>query len=340
MLIYILPVSGGGFVSQLAALQHLGEASMLPDICLASSGGNVATYVAMGAQWEWPGIERVARNLNSNMFVSPWSGIGPIATMGAFFGGSMYNTGIGVLSFLESIYTTSTIQEQEVWTGTYMPDKRRSRLFCNRPYGATILDPNTFDLEMTQSIVPILAGGDIPLISIYGLASASIPAVVPPQTIGEDKYIDGGVGAASPLTVVRDSLLSVTDGGNNLHMVYINSIDLGCLPGNDPTTGSSQNILGRWRTATSDMVRSQTTIDRQMAYSMLPSKDRQYLELPCNQESLSWIRKVRESSRTSLLEVYPKDPEDLSITSFDGDKVVELIRSNYGKCNCRLWWSK
>lgn len=42
MKIYILPISGGGFVVQLAIIQHLCELKYVPDLCLASSGENVA----------------------------------------------------------------------------------------------------------------------------------------------------------------------------------------------------------------------------------------------------------------------------------------------------------
>jgi hypothetical protein len=57
--IYILPVSGGGFPAQLALLaemydamsiikgKHISTKDYVPDLAMASSGGNVSIYTAM-----------------------------------------------------------------------------------------------------------------------------------------------------------------------------------------------------------------------------------------------------------------------------------------------------
>ena len=52
MKIFILPVSGGGFATQLGILYYLLEAKrIIPDIVLGSSGGNVAAYISMLSNW-------------------------------------------------------------------------------------------------------------------------------------------------------------------------------------------------------------------------------------------------------------------------------------------------
>ena len=85
MFVFILPVSGGGFVSQLAGLQHLCVSGIKPTITLASSGGNVASFIASASGWKWAGIERIASELSYDLFVSQWGSISVLSSITAFF---------------------------------------------------------------------------------------------------------------------------------------------------------------------------------------------------------------------------------------------------------------
>src|SRR3972149_11408146 len=129
MYVLVLPVSGGGFVSQLAIIQHLCESHIVPDLTLSSSGGNVAAYVAAAADWKWPGIERVAKDLTQDLFVRPWSNITSVAFIMGYFKGDVYNRGSGVHEFLSRHFNTKTITNYEIWTGTYNKRRQRARLF-------------------------------------------------------------------------------------------------------------------------------------------------------------------------------------------------------------------
>lgn len=336
MYVLVLPVSGGGFVSQLAILQHLCESRFIPDLTLASSGGNVAAYVAAAANWKWSGIERVARELTQDLFARTWNSVASLALIVGYFEGNVYTKGSGVYDFLSRHFTSETIVRHEIWTGTYNKDRQKARLFCNRSKDASIVDVTCIDHDLTQSMEPIFTGGDIEIIAKAGIASASIPAIVPAQMIYDEPYIDGGIAGASPLTIMQEPILKyVHDNETSLHIVYVNSVDL-----SSPNLKPCHNVLDTWRQATQDMVRSQTVIDRLSGYELLRchpgimNKE----EFICNYENLERIKEIRSKVMYSLLEIYPSQQSDVNIVGFTGEDVVTAIRKTYGNCKCRLWW--
>ena len=161
MNVLVLPVSGGGFVSQVAAIRHLCEAGYVPDVSFASSGGNVAAYLAAAADWKWQRIGRIAEDLTQDLFVKPWSSVAFVAAIIGYFNGDMYNCGKGVTEFLQNHFTTETVKKHEVWTGAYNKDKRKFRLFCNRSMCGSQFKDLDFDHELTQTLPPVYADGDL-----------------------------------------------------------------------------------------------------------------------------------------------------------------------------------
>lgn len=336
MFVLVLPVSGGGFASQLAILQHLCETQFVPDITLASSGGNVAAYVAAAANWKWPGIERIARELNTNLFVSPWNSIAGLSFAIGYFQGNLFNKGTGVPSFIKRHFTSESIVKHEIWTGTYNKDRQQARLFCNRSAKKTILNMSAIDHELTQSMLPVFADGDLDLIAAAGVASASIPAVVPAEIIFGEHYVDGGVAGASPLTIMQEPILAR---GGSLHLIYVNSLDLAKAEDEDRHK-KTVNVFDTLKQTTNDFVRAQTVNDRLAAYQLLRchsgtmNKD----EFVCNHENLKRVKKIQGKVRYSLLEIYPVENFDVDLVKFNGDNVAHGIRQSYPKCRCRLWW--
>lgn len=336
MYVLVLPVSGGGFVSQLAILQHLCESQFVPDLTLSSSGGNVAAYVAAAANWKWPGIERVSRELTQDLFVRPWNNVSSVAFVMGYFEGNVYNKGSGVHDFLSRYFTFETITNYEIWTGTYNKNRQKARLFCNRSKTSSIMDVSCIDHDLTQSMEPIFSGGDIGLIAKAGIASASIPAIVPAEIIDGEYYIDGGIAGASPLTIMQEPILKYIRNNNTpLHIVYVNSVDLSC-----PSLKPCHNVLDTWRQATHDLVRSQTVIDRLSGYELLRCQPgaMNKREFICNYENMERVKQIQSKVSYSMLEVYPTECFDVNIVSFTGDDVISAIRKAYGKCKCRLWW--
>jgi predicted acylesterase/phospholipase RssA len=337
MYIAVFPVSGGGFVTQLAIIQHLCESQLIPDLILASSGGNVAAYVAAAADWKWAAVERIAQQLSPEFFIKSWNSVRAISMILGYFKGDVYNRGCGVDRFLQEYFTPESITKYEIWTGTYNKNRQQSRMFCNRHADASILNLDTIDYKLTQSMPPGFAGGNMKLIGQVCIASASIPAIVPSQEIDNEHYIDGGVSSASPLSVLQEPILRcATQHGSGLHIIYVNSVDLA-----RPDTEPIHNVFDTIRQATNDMVRSQTVIDRLTGYGMIRSHTSSIHreEFKCNYENMQRVKEIHRLVKYSMLEIYPNSKYQVDIVSFTGAQVLEVIHRAYDDCHCRLWWS-
>lgn len=339
MYIYVLPVSGAGFVSQLAILQHLCEAGYIPDLTLASSGGNVAAYIAAAANWKWAGIERIAREMTQDLFAKPLSSISWLSFILGYFNGNAYNKGTGVYEFLCRYFCKESICKHEIWTGTYNKAKQKTRLFCNKNEKDTILEMKYLDKDLTQSMDPYFADGDIRVIADAGVASASIPGIVPAQKIDDEYYIDGGVSSSSPLIVLKTPILKyVAAKKAPLHIFYINSVDLGT-----PNSKPGKTVIEIWKQATQDLIRSQTVIDRLASFELLRSQTTNINkeEFPCTYSNLQRVKQIQERVQSSLIEIYPYESMDktmLNLGKFGGEEVVEFIRKTYPRCGCRFWY--
>ena len=340
MQVLVLPVSGGGFATQLGILELLCEINYVPDITLASSGGNVAAYIAAAADWKWPGIERISKELTQSLFIKPWSSMGALSSVIGYFKGDIFEKGDGVVEFLSEYFTEESVSKYEIWTGTYNKDRRKTRLFCNRGSEDTIMDASCIDKDLTQSMDPVFAGGNIDMISQASIASASIPALVPPQKIMGEDYIDGGVSGASPLTLMREPILKRArecwNGGPVLHVVYVNSVDL-----SETNVLPINNILDTWKQAAKNMIRFQTVIDRLSGYELLGAEKEEINseEFACNSENMDRVKQIHAIAKCSMLEIYPTRNFDIELSKFSGEDVIKAIRGSYKNCRCRLWWA-
>lgn len=336
MYIYVLPVSGGGFVAQLAIIQHLCEIKIIPNIILASSGGNVAAYISAAANWKWPAIERIARELSQDLFMCPWVKIASLSLLIGYFKGNIHNKGTGIHDFVNKHFTKESIKNYEIWTGTYNKNKQRARLFCNRSKKDSILDVSCIDHDLTQSMEPFFADGNMTIIGDASVASASIPSVIPSQKIFDEDYIDGGIASASPLSIMQEPILKYVRSNNeSLHLLYINSVDL-----SNPNIKPIHNILDTWKQTANDLIRSQTVIDRLSCYELLRchSDKINKTEFVCNHNVMLKIKIMQAKLRYSMLEIYPTQHIEINLSNFNGNDVVDSIRTAYTKCCCRFWW--
>ena len=345
MYIFILPISGGGFVSQLAGLQYLCENEIKPNIILSSSGGNVAALIASAADWKWAGIERISKDLTNDLFAMQWSNISIISNIVGWFQASRYNEGKNITGFLNKYFTKETIMNDEVWTGTYNKDQKRTCLFCNKK--SSILDISHIDCDLTQSTLPIFAHGDINLIGKYGTASASIPSLVPPQKIIGSWYEDGGVSSSSPLTVMSEPILNyVIDKKTSMHLVYINSINL-----SNHKQKSINNIIDNIKVTTEDFIRASVVNDRLAGYKLLQnfvvkgsdlnknfSDAINFKEFTCNYDNIKKIKVIQTMINYSLLEIYPNIKYEINIVNFNGNDIIDEIHKSYKDLKCRFWF--
>ena len=335
MYVFVLPVSGDGFPVQLGILEHLCESGFVPDITLSSSGGNVAAYVAAAADWKWAAIERISRELSHDLFASPWNSVSSVAMIIGYFQGNAYNKGSGVYEFLSRYFTPVSIMKYEIWTGTYNKNRQQARLFCNRSKENSIVDVSCIDHDLTQSMEPVFTNGNIELIGQACTASASIPGVVPAQTIMDEDYIDGGVAGASPLTIMQEPILKYISDRDSLHIIYVNSVDL-----SSPDVKAIHNVLDTWRQAGHDLVRSGTVIDRFSGYELLRCHPGQMNkeQFICNYENLQRVKQIQKRVKYSMLEIYPTGKFEVELVSFTGADVIAAIHKVYKNCRCRLWW--
>jgi predicted patatin/cPLA2 family phospholipase len=334
MYIFILPISGGGFVSQLAGIQYLCELNIKPTITLASSGGNVASFIASAANWKWPGIERISRELTTDLFVSQWNSISLISGITGYFQANRYNEGKNITGFLNKYFTDETIMNDEIWTGTYNKDQKRTCLFCNKKN--SVLDVSCIDNDLTQSTLPIFANGDISLIGKYCTASASIPSLVPPQKIMGSLYEDGGVSASSPMTVMSDIILKyIIDNNESMHLTYINSINL-----SNHNNKSINNIIDNIKETTSNLIRSSVVNDRLASYRLLKSFPGQinFKEFECNYNNIGHIKHIQTKIKYSLLEIFPITRYEINIVNFNGDDIINMIHTAYKNLRCKFWF--
>lgn len=372
--ILILPVSGGAFVTQLAILKHLCDVEYRPNITLASSGGNVAAYVASCSDWKSQGIDRVSNELNSTYFAKCWHPLSCIAYFVGFLSGNLYKRGSGPEQFIRDNFHEDDIMKDEIWTGTYNHIKKKIRLFCNK--NKSVLNMELVDLALTQCLAHVYMHGDVSLISKVLIASASIPTVVPPQKITinneEEEYVDGGVAGASPLKTMQSPLIEYSKDKNVL-LIYVSPIDLTCdtttnnvmtknnsisdysssrtllLPQplvSHKTDSLSGNMISNIRGAVSDMVRSHTINDRINGYEFLKSDSDTLIEnieeqtFTCCHENLLYAMTRARQSKKSLLEIYPIQCSQVDMINFNGRDVVDAINIVYGNCMCRLWTIK
>lgn len=339
MNVLVLPVSGGSFVTQCAAMQDLCCSIFKeerPDVVLASSGGNVTIYLTMAGDWKWQKIPLVSEDMKKDFFAKPWSKIPLFNRIYGYFNGQFYNQGCGVENFFCDYFNEKRkIDSCEIWTGTYNIDQQKSRLFCNRTKEDSVFLNEDFDVELMQSMKPVYANGDVSLISKYSVASASIPAVVPPQIIDGEHYVDGGIFASSPMTVMSEVLMRKVHRENkNLHIIYINCLNLA-----EDDDCVIKNLIDSSKKALRAMVRCQIVNDRLTAYHCIKRFSGNFYsyEFPSTFENLQKIEIEKKKANASLLEVYPIKEVSIDITDFTGKDVSKMIESLKGTIRCRFW---
>jgi len=222
-------ISGGAFGYQLQAmitcLQAKEKASKelnlnqtyewTPDINMGTSGGNVATYMAMSGNYTVGGINRVVQMMNSRMFSRSWApkGLDFLPTwIFAVIEGSIYKPGYGPEKLLEAFSDSKSIQLTETWTGTYNKTQERTVLFCNKKLTDSYISGVTYDPFTFKTLPLRYMEGNFELISKVVTASASVPLLFEPVIIEEEEYVDGGVSYASPITPLQEEIFKIMKG--------------------------------------------------------------------------------------------------------------------------------
>ncbi len=341
MRVQVLPSSGSCFPAQLALINELSLIGSLPDIILATSGGNASAYLTIAADWSLSNIERIVKTIHPNIFANEWSDIIPTISM-AFFKCTMYNKGVGVKDLYKAQFTKESITRVEIWTGTMNRDANKAQFFCNRSCPKSIIKPTG---RMSDGCLPLIyLDGNIDDIAIISHASASIPTVVPEIQFKGINYSDGGVFYSSPLSGLRYSLLDLALQNSSFHIDYISSFDMSA-------NGSSEvysNILDNFNKVRHEIVKSLSIQDRDVGIQMLETLigcvggecKIEKLDIQGNLKILYAIECARKTIPCSVLELYPHEEHSIDLTYVLPSPIMEIIVNVKKNYNIRFWYPK
>jgi predicted acylesterase/phospholipase RssA len=227
--VYAASISGGGFPAQVQQILYITEQKKkafntetekiytyyTPDLCMGTSGGNVALYIAISGNWDEGGIKRVINSMSPSMFSQTWWP-GPMSFIPTWvlgiFEGAVYRPGYGANGLLDAYNNPSNITSVEMWNTAYNKDKKKTGLFCNRKDGQTFVSSLTYSPYDFKTLSLNYLNGDISKISSAVVASASVPLLFKPVNIDGDDYEDGGVTYASPLTPLQEEIYKCIKG--------------------------------------------------------------------------------------------------------------------------------
>jgi predicted acylesterase/phospholipase RssA len=221
--IYAGSVSGGGFPAQIQEIIYYTEQKQkafsdktteisqwyLPDLCMGTSGGNVALYIAISGNFTEGGIKRVVNALSANMFSMTWfpqpMDFVPTWVLGVFEG-AVYRPGYGAKTLLKAFNNSENIQTIEMWNSTYNKTTKKTALFCNKSDKDTFISKFTYSPFDFKTMPLKYLDGDIGKISETVIASASVPILFKPVNIDGDLHADGGITYPSPLSPLQEEI--------------------------------------------------------------------------------------------------------------------------------------
>ena len=338
MRFWISPVSGGCCPLQMAFMAELSRCDVAPDIAMGSSGGNVANYVGLSANWKEEDIKKNALLLNSKMFASTWwyypfSWL-PSWAIG-YWKGSYYADGTGATDIYTKIFTIESITKTEVWTGTLNRTYSKAEFFCNRNKSKAFIKSSLEDDLFADDLPLNYTGGDITKLAEVTLGSASIPILIPEKKIDNSVYVDGGTRFSSPLSGLQQQIRDLI-GSGPLHIDYFSSCNLNAPNKSIPRTMYENSTL-----TASELVTSLCVCDRQVSIEIIQNGVQGQLcfaELPGNTDSIKLVEEVRKTCSRSTLEFYPTTNASLDIINFTGQDVVKLMEEAQKNYKLRFWW--
>jgi hypothetical protein len=380
--IYCLPISGGRFISQLGLLCELYDAKKInlggnlngskyyqPNLVFASSGGNIATYIGLASDWNPISIERVLKDLKSEMFIKSWLpkelNFIPSWLIGTFKG-NLYKQGDGSYEFFNYLFNEETISRVEIWTGTYDKNNNKAQFFCNLEEKNSLIKENSFKYnEFIFNSLPLkYADCNIKKISDITIASASIPVYVSKKNIDTGSYSDGGIMYASPINAMSLEICKLVTGeeyknivedieipktffeekirtyNKKLRLIYFSSYDMENYKINNK---NSEDDFENFKGTLKQIIHSSCLEDRNSAinilYKICDFKNIKY----CHKNELNTILLAETLKKLDcflhyVIVLYPIKKHAISISGFNAEEIVEklkLSRENYG---AHIWY--
>lgn len=366
--VFVLPVSGGHFPHQLAAIEWLADAGTAPDLALGSSGGNIAAYLAAAGGWSPTGMHAVIDQMYSGLFVKSWwppyLAYMPSVIKG-YFKGSVYDTNPEFLRVFASLFGgaagDAALERTEIWSGTFNISLSATHLFCNRTAADAALRPDA----MAQSLLNVeqytYVGPDRETLARVCIASAAIPAVFPPQEILGQRHVDGGTSFTSPLSPMQASLRAHL-GDGSFHITYLSSYNVqdtmtykvcydaslktmlrrepedvsydteavDCAPGSIYTQGFD---------AVREVMKSQALQDRKAGVDLLGAPaDVQYTERIVTHDEFVAFERARAAYKRSFVETYPLSTDHIAISAFTPADIRRVMAASQHALGLRCWY--
>lgn len=356
--VYVFPISGGEFPNQLALLSQVyyailqnfdgsfpGSKVYAPSLCLGCSGGNIASYIGLAADWSPERIISVCKQIDPQMFAKNWW-TGPLgflpSALAGIFGGSLYRPGYGVTSLFENLFPTpEKIMEVEILTLAFNKTKEIATVFTNRGEDNSYFPPEYFTEQnnfLYEIDSMIYNDGDVDKIACSTEASYSIPFITNGKSIDGESYVDGGVSYASPFTPIHNLILDnyAPTPDRKLQITYFCSYDM-----NDPDIDRT-SFYGKGVIAVSlqQMLHCSILNDRSFAFQII----RSVVENPVfeegnkiNTDQLAAILKRIENKSYALV-LYPSGAEHINILKFTAADIIDTINKSSKNYNYAMWY--
>lgn len=323
MNVYVLPVSGGRFPNQMGFMSMLME-NFPPDLILASSGGNAASYLCLAANWEIERLEMLIEFVRSDLLIPPgfrllpWTILrGKTQTLDDFF---------------QYYFTDDQVTKTEIWSGTYNLTRQKTHLFCNLRQSKSVLRQAHFDRTKFNCLPNTYLAGNVNMILKASLASAAIPFYLPEVHINGEWYVDGGTSYASPLVPLEDSLSEILK-DKPYRMFYLNS-DMDRILTKPITSAISGGI-----SLLNAHLDSTKLIDLSIGPSMLSKlsngKDLKYLD--GNQDNFQKTIEMIKNADRSYVEISSTTNNSLNLLNFTSQDVRKMYTDSQKNFKLKSW---
>lgn len=314
----VLPISGGGFITQLGLICNVVEANpnYKPDIMMGSSGGCLASYIALASNFKSDYIINTIKKLSHRDYIaSEWTP----ELLRPLFRNYIYTDNKS--GIIDKIVVGGIVQEAEIWTGAFNSNESKAALFCNLPRHSSRLH---FDREALATSPAIHLDGNATEIIEAIKASVNIPCLKPQITIRGKKYSDGGGRYASPLLSLRDEVNKIPC----FHLIYISSENL-----DRSDYKEHNNIIKTGVVSVGELIRSIKIQDRQVARDMI--RDAESIEL----NSISEYFRIRDRYDRTVLELYPEVPNSVNIMNFNSKASTQCLKYSSVNMKIKFWFS-
>jgi hypothetical protein len=332
--ILIAPISGGFFVNQLAGLYCLAQQNYAPDLIWGASGGGVTSTIYALSDFKAANLKRNAAKCDCSLFVSDWLPrfSKTFSLLVGIAKGSLFDHSTTTIPTFDGITTSDMLISTEIWILAFNNKTEKAALFCNRAPEDSVVSSTEINHLDTMCAPRIYVDGDVEYFANVLLASASIPAYVPPRKIKESFYTDGGLIYASPLTPFSSYLRNL----ESFHLVYLCGYDLESVK--VKYTEDPQSIFQHTINATDYMVKGNLLSERILVLTILSFRASKNRKVIRRDMTLQEYFEMRSEFQFSYLEVYPTRLDSVNVLEFSSKDCINIMETQIEYIACCCWY--